>query len=103
MSHLLFTDFFTLNRLANTLETMTEKRPSLEVKALPVDEKSSPTFIEKVPLEEVHEVSSDDEAARPIKDWTDAEETRVRRKLDCVIIPLLIMGFVALQWDRGNM
>ncbi|KAF2735605.1 MFS general substrate transporter [Polyplosphaeria fusca] len=35
--------------------------------------------------------------------WTDEEERRLVRKLDCIIPPLLILGFTALQFDRGNM
>ncbi|OJD28788.1 alternative sulfate transporter [Diplodia corticola] len=35
-------------------------------------------------------------------DWTAAEETSLVRKLDLVVMPLLVLGFYALQLDRGN-
>ncbi|KAF2086701.1 alternative sulfate transporter [Saccharata proteae CBS 121410] len=35
-------------------------------------------------------------------DWTDEEESRLVRKLDCLVMPLLMLGFYALQLDRGN-
>ncbi|KAL1640764.1 hypothetical protein SLS58_006586 [Diplodia intermedia] len=36
-------------------------------------------------------------------DWTAAEEKKLVRKLDLVVMPLLVLGFYALQLDRGNM
>ncbi|KAH6981691.1 MFS transporter [Ilyonectria sp. MPI-CAGE-AT-0026] len=39
---------------------------------------------------------------RPHKDWSEAEERAVVRKLDLLIMPLLIAGFFVLQLDRGN-
>ncbi|AOA64077.1 Putative allantoate permease [Komagataella phaffii CBS 7435] len=36
------------------------------------------------------------------KDWTDAEEQRLVRKLDFIITPLIFFGFFLLQLDRGN-
>ncbi|KAF1810850.1 MFS general substrate transporter [Eremomyces bilateralis CBS 781.70] len=35
-------------------------------------------------------------------DWTKEEEGRAKRKLDCIIMPLLTLGFFCLQLDRGN-
>ncbi|KAF5008069.1 hypothetical protein FDECE_5652 [Fusarium decemcellulare] len=35
-------------------------------------------------------------------DWTHDEEARAKRKLDCIIMPLLTLGFFCLQLDRGN-
>lgn len=35
-------------------------------------------------------------------DWTPEEERRAKRKLDMIIMPLLILGFYCLQLDRGN-
>lgn len=35
-------------------------------------------------------------------DWTEDEERQVVRKLDRVVMPLLMLGFFALQLDRGN-
>ncbi|EXK79929.1 hypothetical protein FOQG_15483 [Fusarium oxysporum f. sp. raphani 54005] len=35
-------------------------------------------------------------------DWTKQEESRAKRKLDCIIMPLLTLGFFCLQLDRGN-
>ncbi|KAI8666545.1 MFS domain-containing protein [Fusarium keratoplasticum] len=34
--------------------------------------------------------------------WTEEEEKRLLRKVDLIILPLLILGFFALQLDRGN-
>ncbi|RGP77721.1 hypothetical protein FLONG3_4180 [Fusarium longipes] len=34
--------------------------------------------------------------------WSDAEEKAVVRKLDIVLMPLLVLGFYALQLDRSN-
>ncbi|OJJ52075.1 hypothetical protein ASPSYDRAFT_165157 [Aspergillus sydowii CBS 593.65] len=36
-------------------------------------------------------------------DWTVEEETRAKRKLDFLIMPILTLGFFCLQLDRGNM
>ncbi|KAB2579852.1 hypothetical protein DIS24_g1573 [Lasiodiplodia hormozganensis] len=36
-------------------------------------------------------------------DWTAEEEKKLVRKLDMVVMPLLVLGFYALQLDRGNM
>ncbi|GAA5826393.1 hypothetical protein JCM11251_002348 [Rhodosporidiobolus azoricus] len=36
------------------------------------------------------------------KDWTDAEEKAVRRKLDLIVMPLLMLGFFVFQLERGN-
>ncbi|GAA6004337.1 uncharacterized protein JCM10292_001431 [Rhodotorula paludigena] len=38
----------------------------------------------------------------PVKDWTDAEEAAVRRKLDVLVMPLLMLGFFVFQLERGN-
>ncbi|KAM0343595.1 hypothetical protein ACHAPU_008346 [Fusarium lateritium] len=35
-------------------------------------------------------------------DWTQEEESKLVRKLDFTIMPLLVLGFFALQLDRGN-
>ncbi|GJN72225.1 hypothetical protein PLIIFM63780_005442 [Purpureocillium lilacinum] len=36
-------------------------------------------------------------------DWTVQEETKAKRKLDLIIMPILTLGFFCLQLDRGNM
>ena len=41
-------------------------------------------------------------AASPIE-WTEEEEKHLVRKIDRLVMPLLILGFFALQLDRGNM
>lgn len=33
--------------------------------------------------------------------WTEEEETRLRRKIDRLVMPLLMFAFFALQLDRG--
>ncbi|KAF5540063.1 nicotinamide mononucleotide permease [Fusarium napiforme] len=38
--------------------------------------------------------------AQPV--WTDDEEKAVVRKLDMILMPLLVLGFYALQLDRSN-
>lgn len=35
--------------------------------------------------------------------WTKEEETALVRKVDLLLMPLLTLGFFALQLDRGNM
>lgn len=35
-------------------------------------------------------------------DWTQDEEKRAKRKVDLVLMPLLMLGFFCLQLDRGN-
>jgi len=37
-----------------------------------------------------------------VKDWTDEEEKAARWKVDLIIMPILMLGFSALQLDRGN-
>ncbi|KAG8405380.1 hypothetical protein J3458_022038 [Metarhizium acridum] len=34
--------------------------------------------------------------------WTADEETKAKRKLDVIIMPILTLGFFCLQLDRGN-
>jgi hypothetical protein len=36
------------------------------------------------------------------KDWTDAEERAVVRKLDLIVMPLVWLGFFVFQLQRGN-
>ncbi|KAB2579281.1 putative alternative sulfate transporter protein [Lasiodiplodia theobromae] len=36
-------------------------------------------------------------------DWTEEEEKKLVRKIDLILMPLLILPFIALQLDRGNM
>ncbi|KAJ5086246.1 hypothetical protein NUU61_007553 [Penicillium alfredii] len=36
-----------------------------------------------------------------VKDW-DGEEAAVRRKIDCILLPILALAFFSLQMDRGN-
>ena len=39
----------------------------------------------------------------PHATWTPEEEKRLVRKLDYLVMPLLIIAFFALQLDRGSM
>ena len=57
------------------------------------DEKTSPSRTES-------ERSFDQEVVDV--DFTEAEEARVRRKLDLLVMPLLFLGFYTFQLDRGN-
>lgn len=36
-------------------------------------------------------------------EWTEEEEKQLVRRLDRLVMPLLMLGFFALQLDRGNM
>ncbi|RDW84288.1 hypothetical protein BP6252_01878 [Coleophoma cylindrospora] len=45
------------------------------------------------------EIVSDEQ---PVIDWTESEETKVRWKLDLLMMPLLLAGFFVLQLDRSN-
>lgn len=47
----------------------------------------------------VHSDASTDKLER---DWTDAEERKVVRKLDLVVLLLLFFGFVSFQLERNN-
>jgi len=38
-----------------------------------------------------------------IPDWTAEEERKLVRKIDSIVMPLLMLAFFALQLDRGNM
>jgi hypothetical protein len=49
-------------------------------------------------LEEATPVSSDYGEV----DWTPEEEKKVVRKLDMIVMPLLILVFIGLQFDRSN-
>ncbi|GKT52172.1 uncharacterized protein ColSpa_12353 [Colletotrichum spaethianum] len=60
-----------------------------------VDEKHVKTVVESP------DSQSDD--VRPEIDWSPEEEQRLVRKVDLLIMPLLILAFFALQLDRGNM
>ncbi|CAI6099334.1 unnamed protein product [Clonostachys chloroleuca] len=44
----------------------------------------------------------DEEALNLVVDWTKEEESKAKRKLDFIIMPLLTLGFFCLQLDRGN-
>ncbi|TEA15264.1 putative transporter [Colletotrichum sidae] len=46
---------------------------------------------------------SQSDGDHPDIDWTPEEEQRLLRKVDVLIMPLLILAFFALQIDRGNM
>ncbi|EJD52883.1 alternative sulfate transporter [Auricularia subglabra TFB-10046 SS5] len=35
-------------------------------------------------------------------EWTREEEARAKRKVDLIVVPLLMLGFFCLQLDRGN-
>ncbi|PKS08524.1 hypothetical protein jhhlp_004909 [Lomentospora prolificans] len=48
------------------------------------------------------ELSSSDCVETEFIQWTQEEENRLVRKLDTLLMPLLILGFFALQLDRGN-
>ncbi|CAI4212299.1 unnamed protein product [Parascedosporium putredinis] len=48
------------------------------------------------------ELSGSDGAEIDFVEWTEDEENRLVRKLDFLLMPLLVLGFFALQLDRGN-
>ncbi|CAH0045990.1 unnamed protein product [Clonostachys solani] len=39
---------------------------------------------------------------RIVADWSPEEETKLRRKLDFILLPILMVGLFALQLDKGN-
>lgn len=47
--------------------------------------------------------SVSNDASQICVDWTEAEEKKLVRKIDLVLMPILILPFMALQLDRGNM
>jgi hypothetical protein len=46
--------------------------------------------------------SSPDTETSVQDDWTPEEETALVRKIDSIVMPLLMLAFFALQLDRGN-
>lgn len=54
----------------------------------------------KAPVSERSSLHGDGEV---LQDWSEEEENRAVRKIDTLVMPLLILGFLALQFDRGNM
>ncbi|GKU04891.1 nicotinamide mononucleotide permease [Fusarium langsethiae] len=51
---------------------------------------------------EGHDIDNGAMSIVPEPAWTDAEEKAVVRKLDMTLMPLLVLGFYALQLDRSN-
>ncbi|KAK3335119.1 major facilitator superfamily domain-containing protein [Cercophora scortea] len=49
-----------------------------------------------------HRQKKDEESVALTMDWSKEEEARAKRKLDCIMLPLLLAGFFCLQLDRGN-
>ncbi|KAK4152520.1 hypothetical protein C8A00DRAFT_34764 [Chaetomidium leptoderma] len=47
------------------------------------------------------QLSTSDDEGRELT-WTEAEEKALVRRVDLLVMPLLILGFFALQLDRGN-
>ncbi|ORY57979.1 major facilitator superfamily domain-containing protein [Leucosporidium creatinivorum] len=77
--------------------------PNLPVAPIVAAEKADPFFAsaEKGDLESPG-ASTLNSLDAPLKDWTDAEEAIVRRKLDFLVMPLLMLGFFVFQLERGN-
>lgn len=50
-----------------------------------------------------HPTGDDEEPLTRVVDWTTEEESKAKRKLDLIIMPILTLGFFCLQLDRGNM
>ena len=63
----------------------------------PFDEKAS-AFVE------AGDVDSPRSGAQSLDEvrWTEEEEKRLVRRIDCLVMPLLITAFFALQLDRGT-
>ncbi|KAL4969849.1 major facilitator superfamily domain-containing protein [Aspergillus stella-maris] len=51
----------------------------------------------------IHDRAEDELIDQYVVDWTVEEETKAKRKLDLMIMPILTLGFFCLQLDRGNM
>ncbi|KAL1873987.1 hypothetical protein VTK73DRAFT_638 [Phialemonium thermophilum] len=64
----------------------------------PVDEK----HVKLRPDIQVSSGSDTENADSADQDWTDEEEKALVRKIDLIVMPLLILGFYSLQMDRGN-
>ena len=60
------------------------------------DSLSSRDALENDPI-----VPANGSIARKTSGWTADEERKLVRKLDCLVMPLLIIAFFALQLDRG--
>ena len=48
-------------------------------------------------------ITDSDTSSNHNVDWTPEEEKKLVRKIDLILMPLLILPFMALQFDRGNM
>jgi hypothetical protein len=47
--------------------------------------------------------SEQSDVSSPHSDWTEEEERILVRKIDLIVMPLLMLAFFALQLDHGNM
>lgn len=67
-------------------------------------EKLQHPFDEKLPKFVEGDVDSPSSAAESLDEvrWTEEEEKRLVRKIDLLVMPLLISAFFALQLDRGR-
>jgi hypothetical protein len=66
--------------------------PAKDSSVLPeIDEKALSSDVNSVP------------ETPPNHDWTEEEEKAVVKKIDFLVMPLLMLAFFALQLDRGNM
>ncbi|CAH0023578.1 unnamed protein product [Clonostachys rhizophaga] len=59
-------------------------------------------FSDKVSSLPIQAVETGDHTSDTEHDWTDEEEKVLVRRVDFYVMPLLILGFLALQLDRGN-
>lgn len=59
---------------------------------------------EKVPKVVEEGIESPGSGAQSLDEvrWTEEEEKQLVRKIDCLVMPLLIAAFFALQLDRGT-
>lgn len=71
---------------------------SMESKTPDVEENPSRFYNSEKPTGSDSYASSDSQP-----DWTEEEEKKLVRKIDLILMPLLILPFIALQLDRGNM
>lgn len=65
--------------------------------------KSETVLADEKALSGADSQGSRSDVERPELDWTEKEERALVRKIDLLVMPLLMLGFFALQLDRGNM
>ncbi|KAL6415683.1 hypothetical protein AUP68_02249 [Ilyonectria robusta] len=76
------------------MEALVRRDPAIEI---------SPD-IEPAPISSLEKATREKSTTQPliISDWSHDAEVKLRRKVDFIILPFLMLGLFALQLDKGN-